>query len=131
MTLMPVTKYHINDHDNVQGLIKMMETQPLDFQHLKIFLSRDGKPNCHQDNMFLMISPTVFGKVNVLDLWVEGNTVIIEFLDCVMQEVGYVRVDITNKNPKVLFVNWNDIRKMVSDDSTTSISNEELLEFDF
>ena len=131
MTLMPATKYHINDHDNVQGIIKMMETQPLDFQHLKIFLSRDGKPNCLQDNMFLMISPTVFGKVKVLDLWVEGNTVIIEFLDCVMQEVGYVRVDITNKNPKFLFVNWNYIRKMVSDDSTTSISNDELLEFDF
>ena len=78
-----------------------------------------------------MVTPNLFGKVKVLDLIVDGDNITIEFIDIAMQRVGNVRVDITDKNPKVLFVNWNDIKKIVVNDNSTDYSDDELLEFDF
>jgi hypothetical protein len=109
----------------------MIASSPENYNHLQIFLSRNVMSNCLQDNEYLMISTNVFGEVTVLDLRVDADYVTIEFLNIAMQEVGNVRVEINDKNLKVLFVNWNDIKKMVVDDDATNCSDDGLLEFDF
>ena len=47
-----------------------------------------------------------FGLVKVLDLNIDGDYVIIEFLDCAMQQVGNVRIDIQYASPQTLFICW-------------------------
>jgi len=128
---MTSTNNHIDNHDEVQSLIDSIESTPADFEHLKIFLNRNGKSNCLQDKEYLMVTPNVFGKVKVLDLKVNADYIIIEFLDCAMQMVGNVRVDINDSNPKTLFICWQDIKRMVLDETSSMSSNDGLLDFDF
>jgi hypothetical protein len=114
----------------IQGLIERISSNPDKYMHLQVFLHRERDTDSRPDNYFLMVSPRVFGKVKVLDLEVEGNFINIEFLDCAMQEVGNVRINISEEKPKVLFICWQDIRKMVLDETVT-LDKDELLEFDF
>ncbi len=54
----------------------------------------------------------------MLNLNVEDDYVVLEFLDCGTKQVGNVRININNEEPSVVFVNWKDIRKMVFEEST-------------
>ena len=123
-------KNHIDDY-NFQELINLIESSPKNIDPLQIFLHQERDSDSRPDNEFLMVTPRVFGKVNVLNLTVEGDYVIVEFLDCAMQEVGNVRISIIDESPTVLFICWQDIKKIVLDENTTSYSDEGLLEFDF
>jgi len=121
-----------NNHcaDKTQELINLFESYPDNYKHLQVFLHRERDTDSRPDNYFLMVSPRVFGKVKVLDLTIESDYIFVEFLDCVMQEHGDIRINISDKKPSVLFVCWQDIKKMVLDETTT-ISDDDLLEFDF
>lgn len=119
-----------NKDDKIQELINLFERYPYKFEHLKVFLRRRRDANSRPDNFFLMVTPRVFGKVEVLDLTVEDNFIIIEFLDCAIQEVGIVRLNIVDDMPNTLFIRWQDVKKMVLDEPLAS-SNEELLDFEF
>lgn len=114
----------------IHGLIERISNNPDKFKHLQVFLHRERDTDSRHDDYFLMVSPRVFGKVKILDLNVEGNFINIEFLDCTMQEVGNIRISINDEKPQVLFICWQDVRKMVLDETQTS-GNDELLEFDF
>ncbi|MCA1756271.1 MAG: hypothetical protein LC649_02290 [Bacteroidales bacterium] len=126
---MTVNNSHI-DNDKTQELISLLESCPDKYKNLQVFLHRERDNDSRPDNYFLMVSPRVFGKVEVLDLTVEGKYIILEFFDCTMQEVGNIRLKIDDDKPQVLFICWQDIRKMVLNESLT-ISNDGLLEFDF
>jgi len=126
---MIVTNNHINN-DKTQDLIYLLETYPDKFKHLQVFLHRVRDTDSRPDNYFLMVSPRVFGKVEVLDLKVEDDNINIEFLDCTIKEVGNISIKIDDEKPQVLFVSWQDIRKMILDETQT-LDKDELLEFDF
>ena len=123
----------INNHDDddkIQELISLFESSKDKFKHLQVFLHRFRDTDIRPDDYFLMVTPNVLGKVKVLDLKVENNFINIEFLDCTIQEAGIVRINIDDDKPSVLFICWQDIRKMVLDETQT-ISNLDLLEFDY
>ena len=128
---MKESKSHLDTSDEVLNLIERISSSPDDFRHLQVFLHRERDTDSRPDYFFLMVSPRVFGKVELLDLTVEGDNIIVEFLDCAMQEVGNVRINISEEKPKVLFICWQDIRKMVLDESASMSCTDELLEFDF
>jgi hypothetical protein len=128
---MTVNKNHISNDDNVQGLIEMMENSLEDYNHLQVFLSRDGISNWSEEDEFLMVTPTSFGKVKLLDVSTEDNFIILRIQDCCTQLSGNVRIDINDNNPQTFFINWKDIRRMVLDETTTNNRSDELLDFDF
>lgn len=119
-----------NHNDKTQELIDLFETYPDKYKHLQVFLHRERDTGVRPDNYFLMVSPRVFGKVEVLDLTVEDDNINIEFLDCTIKEVGNIRINIDDDKPQVLFICWRDIREMVLD-GTLTLDKDELLEFDF
>jgi len=119
------------DDIQIQELINQMICVPDEFKHLQIFLHRDRKINVQSEMHFLMVSPNCFGKVEITDLSVQDDIISIDFLDCATQNVGYVHVNIHEKRPTILFINWNDIKSLVGSEICTSIDSKGLLEFDF
>lgn len=78
-----------------------------------------------------MVTPTVLGKVKLLDLVVEDNLVILEILDCSTQKVGNIRLNIKDNSPQTFFICWKDIKKMVMDENAIKYNSDEILEFEF
>ena len=123
--------HHIDNQDTVQELINLIGSSPDQFKHLQVFLHRERQGDFKTDNKFLMVTPRVFGKVEMLDLKVEGDYIIVDFMDCAMQEVGNVRINISDDKPSVLFICWQDVRKIVFDETISSYCDNDLLEFDY
>lgn len=126
---MQLTNNH--DDDKTQELIDLFESYPDNYKHLQVFLHRERPDDSHQDYEFLMVTPMVFGKVRILNVSVVENFIILEFKDCSTKLVGNVRIDINDNNPQTFFICWQDIRKMVMEETSTNISNDELLDFEF
>ena len=122
---------NIHNDDKTQELCDLIESFPEDYKHLQVFLHRERDTDSRPDNFFLMVSPRVCGKVKLLDLKVEGSFINIEFLDCTMQEQGNIKIDIHDDRPTIFFICWQDVRKMVLDETISSYNNKDLLEFDF
>jgi hypothetical protein len=78
-----------------------------------------------------MVTPSVFGLVVVKDLRYKSGIVIVEYLDCVTQQVGNVRININDERPCVLFICFEDIRSIVFTDSKNVDDDSGLLEFDY
>ena len=119
------------DDIQIQELINQMISTPDEFKHLKIFLHRDRKINVQSEMEFLMVSPSCFGKVEITDLFVQDDTISVEFLDCATQDVGYLHLNIHDKRPNTIFVNWNDLKSLVGSGICSLIDNSGLLEFDY
>lgn len=119
------------DNVQIQELISRMICSPDEFKHLQIFLHRDRKIDVLSEMEFLMVSPSCFGKVQITDLFVQDNFIIVEFLDCANLGMGYVHVDINEKRPHTLFIDWNDIKRLVGSDIWSAIDTSGLLEFDY
>jgi hypothetical protein len=97
---------------------------------LQVFMHRKREIKCPTDTEFLMITSNTFGKVEVLDISVEEPDIIIEFLDCAMDQVGHIRINVHNPDPKVIFVDWKDVIDMVYADRKSTINDSGLLEFE-
>jgi hypothetical protein len=69
--------------------------------------------------------------VVVKDLTYENGIVIIEFLDCVTERVGNVRIDINDERPNALFICFDDIKNIVLTDSKKVDDDSGLLEFEY
>jgi hypothetical protein len=115
---------------NIEHVISSM-TCPDDFNGLQDFLHQETDGVSIQNLEFLMVTPDSFGKVKILDLGVEDNYVILQFLDCTTLSTGNVRIAAGEVSPSVLFIRWNDLKRMMLGDSKTSTYMDELLEFDF
>lgn len=126
-------KSNIKNTDDflIEELINQISCAPDEFKNLQIFLRWDGKTNHYSEAEFLMVTPTCFGRVKILNLNVDNDYIIIEFFDCQTQAVGNVRVKIHEERPSVLFVSWKDILSMVNSDRNTISDNSGLLEFDY
>lgn len=125
------TRMDEEDDIQIQELINQMICAPDEFKHLQIFLHRDRKIDVQSEMHFLMVSPSCFGKVEITDLFVQDDIISIEFLDCATQNVGYVHLNILDKRPNTIFINWNDLKSLVGSGVCSSIDNSGLLEFDY
>lgn len=118
---MKLTNKHCED--KVHAIADLIESSPDNYKHLQVFLHRERPDNYQQDYEFLMVSPKVFGKVRILNIGVEADSIILEFKDCSTQLIGNVKIDIHDASPATFFICWQDIRKMVLDETAT-ISND-------
>jgi hypothetical protein len=121
----------MNTKDELQGLINRISSNPDGFDHLKVFLKRDERTDWFENTEFLMVSPTTFGKVKLLDISVDDNYIFLKVLDCTTQLTGKVRIDINDTHSHTFFIRWQDVRQMVDDETSTRFDNDDLLEFDF
>lgn len=119
-----------NSSDEVLTLIERVESSPDKYKHLQVFLSRKANNEIRIDNEFLMVTPRAFGKVIIRDLTVEGNYINIELYDCTKQEHGNIRIIIDDDKPQTFFISWQDVKRMVLDETLT-LDKDGLLEFDF
>jgi hypothetical protein len=118
-------------YNSIEDLISGMTNNPAGFEHLRIFMGHEPMDICNSNLEYLMVSPKGFGKARLLDLDVEDDIVIIEFLDCLTNEVRFSRIRVNDVNPKMLFINWQDIANMVLKDCNVKAKSEDLLEFDY
>ena len=125
------TRMDDTDDIQIQELINQMISTPDEFKHLQIFLHRDRKIDVQSEMEFLMVTPTNFGKVKITNLYIQDDIISIEFLDCATQDMGYVHLNIHDKRPNTIFVNWNDLKSLVDSGICSSIDNSGLLEFDY
>ena len=125
------SSYTNSEDISMKELVNQMSCFSDDYKNLQIFLHRRRDTNSRPDSCYLMVTPKVFGKVEVLDLTIEGNYIIVEFLDCAMQEVGIIHIKIDDDKPSALFICWQDVKKMVLDETISSYCDNNLLEFDY
>ena len=121
---------HITNDKSAEELISRMSKSPEEYKQIQVFLHREGENHSKTDYKYLMVTPNSFGKVELQNLNVEGNYVVLEFLDCCTQLVENVKLDIHDNNPQTFFFSWQDIRKMVFEESTKH-NSDELLELEY
>ena len=122
---------HTNVDDEVQKLISLIGNSPEDFDHLQVFLHRERPQDFIQNYEFLMVTPTIFGKIRLKNLRVDGNFVVLEIQDCSTLQFGNVSIDIYDTNPQTQFICWRDIRSMVLTETITKYMDDDLLDFFF
>ncbi len=116
---------------NIEYLISGMTSSPDDFSQLQVFLHGESTDISISNYEYLMVTPSTFGKVKLLDLSVEDQDVILEVQDCTTQITGKIRIDVDEVNPTALFISWHDVKNMVHSENQTSTNMSGLLEFDF
>jgi hypothetical protein len=99
------------------------------YSNLQIFLHRNFK--CEMGSKFLMVTPSIFGLVVVKDLMYENGIVTVEYLDCVTERDGSVRIDINDERPNILFICFEDIKGIVLTDSKRVVDDSGLLELEY
>jgi hypothetical protein len=98
------------------------------YQHLRIILSSNDNRSLGQK--FLLVSPSAFGVVKLLDFNVEDNHVFFVLKDIITGIVNKISIDVDDDSFKFLLINWDDIiimHHLTKDEGT----NETLLDFDY
>jgi hypothetical protein len=99
------------------------------FQHLRIILSSKNNRSFRQK--FLMVSPSAFGVVKLLDFNVENNHIYFLLQDIITGIVNKICIDVDDESFKFLLINWNDILTMHNQTNEDEGNDETLLDFDY
>ena len=100
------------------------------FSHLQVFLYRIG--STHKIGQeYLYVSKDAFAKVKLVDLDFVDNHIYIGLQDCSTKMFIHQSIDVADKEFKFLLISWQDLRKMVMDESQSKFNNQDLLEFDY
>jgi len=121
------TPFSSANEEFLDGISPFSEKCP----QLQVFLHREREGNDATEKEFLMVTDSSFGKVEIQDILVEEPNIIIEYCDCAMDQVGHIRINAHDPDPKVLFISWQDIKNMVIVDKHNHVDDVGLLEFDF
>ena len=84
------------------------------YSHLQIFLTRKYSHEMRQK--YLAVTKNGFGLYELIDFDYSEEKRIIRLLlkECEKGETFWHNIHI-DKNPKILFINWNDILKMITE----------------
>ena len=118
------------NNDNTSSMLELinnMAAMPEKFKHLKIFMGRNINDIGYTNLQFLMVTPNCFGKVRLDDLACENDHIILHITDLQTNLSVTVGVDLNNETQTTLFVNWNDVQKMVYDEI---LNGSTILEFE-
>lgn len=99
------------------------------FQHLRIILSSNNNRSFGQK--FLMVSPSAFGVVKLLDFNVENNHIYFLLQDIITGIVNKICIDVDDESFKFLLINWNDILTMHNQTNEDEGNDETLLDLDY
>jgi len=117
---------NLNTPDNINDLIGRMSGG--DYPDLKVFLHQT-KQDRYLPQDFLYVDANKFCKVRVDDIYYCDDCVHIDITD----NNNWLPPTLTiyiNKKPDFMLVNWNDLQE-ISQCTNVTISNDDLLEFEF
>ena len=97
------------------------------FSHLKIFLGYSHEVGILPQR-YLMVSPSDFGIVKLLDLDYEKEEVVLHLQDDKTKVSSKLYLDIHDNRYKFLLIRWRDITDLVMEDGTNG--DNELLELE-
>ncbi len=119
------------DDYNFQELIEFIECSTVNYKNM-IFPKHNADSEFIREDEYLMVSPGGLGKVKLLGVRIDDHLVMVDSLDCANEQNVNVRIVIHDTRPHTYyFINWQDVKKIVLDDTSSGIMNDELLEFDF
>ncbi len=98
-----------------------------DYEHLQVFLGYNLEARAIPQR-YLMVTPSYFGIVNLLDLEYEKEKVVIYLQDDKTKVCSKVYLDIHDNSYKFLLLRWSDILDLVLKDSTNK--DNDLLELE-
>jgi len=101
------------------------------YPYLQLFLRRDGDVSQGLGQRYLMVTPSSFGVVTLINLDFDGSKILLDLQDCTTEMVKKISIDINDNTFNFLLIAWRDIRKMVIEDLNTKVSDDKLLEFEF
>ena len=102
------------------------------YDHLRIFLTKEKKLPFARD--FLLVTKSGFHKVVLKDIDYNEETGVICLVlqDSESGEIKNLNLDIQDRNFKCIFVDWQDIKQLVLEESLSNGAvDDELLDFEF
>ena len=102
--------------ETLDELIDVIEKNSDEYKHLQIFFSREcpnGSPTLGEE--YLAITTAGFALYRLDDINYQNGIINISLTEKTTSEAETYTLDINDKNPKCIFIRWNDIRKMVLD----------------
>jgi hypothetical protein len=99
------------------------------YSHLRLIQSKTN--DLIFGKKYLMVTQTGFGIVKLCDLDYSDNEIQIYLQDVSSGIIQYFTIDINDNAFKFFLLGWDDIRKMVMDDTSYKSDDDKLLDFDF
>ena len=102
---------------SLDELVQEMEKHPDMYQHLEIFLRRDGiKDFPVFGEQYLAVSHDGFALYRLDTVDYQDGTIILSLTEQSTNQPVKFSVDINNERPSCLFVRWKDIWDIILDD---------------
>lgn len=99
------------------------------YQHLRIILSSNDKRTSGQK--FLMVSPSAFGIVKLLDFNVENNHVFFVLQDILTGITEKVSIDIDDDTFRFLLISFDDIITLTNQIKDAEGPEKSFIDFDY
>jgi hypothetical protein len=81
------------------------------YSHLRIILSKNNNREFGQ--RYLMITPSAFGVVKLINVDYNGNKILLDLQDCITGMVKQIPINVNDKSFNFLLISWDDIRRIV------------------
>ena len=99
------------------------------YSHLRLILSKTD--NCQFGKMYLMVTQSGFGIVKFCDLDYCDNNIQIYLQEVSSGIIQHFSIDVNDNAFRFFLLSWDDIIKMVSDNTSSKPDDGNLLDFDF
>ena len=116
--------------ETIEELVDAIEKHPDRYQHLKVFLRRDGINDFPEfGEEYLVVCNEGFGLYQIDAVDYQNGTIILELTEKSTNKAVHFVLDIYNEHPTCIFIRWKDVKNMVFDECMKSDRNDnELLE---
>lgn len=99
------------------------------YDHLRIILSKND--NRQMGQKYLMITPSAFGAVKLLDIEYCENRICMALQDTCTGMIKTIHLDIDDPAFRFILVSMQDIRELLKGDNINKPIDDDLLDFDF
>jgi hypothetical protein len=118
------SRKNVTEEEFLEGLLPNGE-----YSHLRLILSKTN--NCQFGKKYLMVTQTGFGIVKLCDIDYSDNEIQIYLQDISSGIIQHFSIDVNDNVFRFFLLAWDDIRKMVLDDTNCKPDDDKLLDFDF
>lgn len=123
--------YKLSENDSFQVTLEDLLDNQKDYPHLQIVLSRAGHIKNGIGKKYLMVTPTGFGIIKLLDLAFDGEYIILNLQDCTDGNQRHIPININDTSFKFLLIYWDNIKDIVMEEILTNNNKDDMLEIEF
>lgn len=119
-----ISRKNVTEEEFLEGLLPNGK-----YSHLRLILSKTNE--LYFGKKYLMVTQTGFGVVKLCDLDYSDNEIQIYLQDVGSGIIQHFSIDVNDNAFRFFLLAWDDIRKMVMDDTKCKPDDDKLLDFDF